>query len=125
MSEAVATLVVMVESVVETVAAALAPAAYRERRPAAELAARVACVWGSRHDGPARVKSIVPDGCIDLIWSSYDGSVHVAGPDTGPFAADIRPGEEFAGVRFRPGTAAAVLGLPASAIRDSLSLIHI
>lgn len=104
---------------VETTAAVLVPADYRERRPAPELADRVACVWGSRHHGPAEAKSIVPDGCIDLIWSSHDGGIHVAGPDTGPFAADIRPGEEFAGVRFRPGAAAAVLGLPASAISDS------
>lgn len=79
---------------------------------------RLACVWGFRHDGPEWVKSIVPDGCIDVIWSSAAGTVHVAGPDTAPFAATLRPGEEFAAVRFRPGAAAAVLGAPASAIVD-------
>jgi AraC-like DNA-binding protein len=67
----------------------------------------------------AKTKSIVPDGCIDLIWSSHDGGIHVAGPDTGPYTAVLRPDEQFAGVRFRPGAAAAVLGLPAHAIRDA------
>lgn len=92
---------------------------YRERPPAADLAGRVACVWSDRHEAPPRTKPIVPDACIDLIWSSHDGSIHVAGPDTEPFPVTLRPGEEFAGVRFRPGAAAAVLGLPAGAIRDT------
>lgn len=91
---------------------------YREQAVLPELAGRLACVWSVRHDAPARVKPIVPDACIDLIWSSYDGSVHVAGPDSAPFMAALRPGEEFAGVRFRPGAAAEVLGVPAGTIRD-------
>ena len=92
---------------------------YRERPPMPPMAGRVACVWASRQPPVARVKSIVPDGCIDLIWSSYDQAVHVAGPDTRPVEAHLRPGEEFAAVRFRPGAAAAVLGLPADAVRDA------
>lgn len=93
--------------------------AYRERPAVPQLAGRLACVWASVEDGPDRVKRIVPDGCIDLIWSSVDGAVHVAGPDTAAFGARLRRGEQFAGVRFRPGTAAEVLGLPAFAVRDS------
>jgi AraC-like DNA-binding protein len=92
---------------------------YRERPAAPTLARRLACVWDFRHEGPAQVKAVVPDACIDLIWSSYDQAVHVAGPDTEPFPAALRPGEQFAAVRFRPGAAAEVLGLPARAIRDS------
>jgi len=92
---------------------------YRERPAAPALAGRVACVWGSRQGSVAQVKSIVPDGCIDLIWSSRDEAVHVAGPDTRPVEAGLRPGEQFAAVRFRPGAGAAVLGLPASALRDA------
>lgn len=112
--------------------------AYREWPAAPELTARLACVWGSVVDGTARAKRIVPDGCIDIIWSSHDEAVHVAGPDTTAFHAHLRPGERFAGVRFRPGAAAEVLGLPAATLRDSrvplvelwdgdasLSLIHI
>lgn len=92
---------------------------YRERSASQHLADRLACVWGSRQGNVAQIKQVVPDGCIDLIWSSHDESVHVAGPDTGPFEAHLRPGEEFAAVRFRPGAAAAVLGLPAWVLRDS------
>lgn len=92
---------------------------YRERPAVASLAGRIACVWASRQGAAAQVKSIVPDGCIDLIWSSHDQAVHVAGPDTRPFETHLRPGEEFAAVRFRPGAGPAVLGLPASALRDA------
>ncbi|HEX6336336.1 MAG TPA: helix-turn-helix domain-containing protein [Jiangellaceae bacterium] len=92
---------------------------YRERPATRALAGRVACVWDSRQGSVAQVKSIVPDGCIDLIWSSHDEAVHVAGPDTRPFETGLRQGEQFAAVRFRPGAGAAVLGLPASALRDA------
>jgi AraC-like DNA-binding protein len=92
---------------------------YRERPAVPPFAERIACVWVSRQGSAAQVKSIVPDGCIDLIWSSHDEAVHVAGPDTRPFETDLRPGEEFAAVRFRPGAGAAVLGMPASALRDA------
>ncbi len=92
---------------------------YRECPAAPHLAGRIACVWGSRHGLLPQTKAIVPDGCIDLIWSSHDEAVHVAGPDTEPFAAQLRPAEEFAAVRFRPGAAAPVLGIPSSAIRDA------
>lgn len=93
--------------------------AYRERPVAPELAKRLTCVWGVRHNAPAQVKPVVPDACIDVIWSSHDESVHVAGPDSAPYMAALHPGEEFAGVRFRPGAAAEVLGLPAGAIRNT------
>ncbi|WP_042384666.1 helix-turn-helix domain-containing protein [Streptacidiphilus melanogenes] len=60
--------------------------------------------------------SVLPDGCMDLLWT--EGRLLVAGPDTHAY----RPGPDlpgpWAGVRFRPGTAPALLGVPAHALRD-------
>ncbi|MFF9430811.1 helix-turn-helix domain-containing protein [Streptomyces sp. NPDC004288] len=60
-------------------------------------------------------RPVLPDGCMDLIWA--DGHLLVAGPDT---RAHV-PGESaarYAGLRFAPGDAPAVLGVPARELRD-------
>lgn len=69
-------------------------------------------------DAERFVQRVVPDGCVDLIWWSRDGRVMVAGPDTGPMPTPLEPGESLVGVRFAPGRAAPVLGVPADAVRD-------
>jgi len=92
---------------------------YRERPAPPGLG--LARVWSQSvpaDDVEPYVQRVVPDASIDLIWSDWDGDVHVAGPDTGPFLAVIPPGGRLAGVRFRPGLAAAALGVPADALTD-------
>ena len=60
--------------------------------------------------------SILPDGCIDVIW---DGAgLTVAGPDTAAHVADSRPGALYAAVRFGSGIGPTVLGVPAHALVD-------
>ncbi|MFG2985215.1 helix-turn-helix domain-containing protein [Streptomyces sp. NPDC048258] len=59
---------------------------------------------------------VLPDGCMDLLWA--DGRLLVAGPDTGPHPAGEVPGGAFAGIRLAPGTAPALLGVPAHLLRD-------
>ncbi|CAL9396192.1 hypothetical protein SUDANB145_01369 [Streptomyces sp. enrichment culture] len=71
-----------------------------------------AVVWTSTPDGTARV---LPDGCMDLLW--HDGRLLVAGPDTRAHVPGAT-GDRWAGVRFHPGTAPALLGVPAHALRD-------
>jgi AraC-like DNA-binding protein len=91
---------------------------YREWRPAPELAGLLACTWAGRlaGDGTPFTDSVLPDACIDLI---RDGRrLFAAGPDTGPVPIGREPGGVFAGVRFRPGLAPTVLGVPAAALRD-------
>jgi AraC-like DNA-binding protein len=88
---------------------------YDEWQPTAPLRADVACVW--RHALPAaRVPAlqIVPDGCIDMIWTG--AGLFVAGPDTRPIIESFAPGTVVLGVRFRPGAAPPWLGVAASAI---------
>ncbi|MEU4523858.1 helix-turn-helix domain-containing protein [Amycolatopsis sp. NPDC024027] len=71
------------------------------------------CVWRSASEGPKR---IVPDGCVDLVIG--DGAAFVAGPDTTAWSSVTRPEAVLSGVRFRPGRAAAVLGVAADELRD-------
>jgi AraC-like DNA-binding protein len=60
---------------------------------------------------------ILPDGCLDLIWS--DGRLLVAGPDTVVHEMSSPAGREYAGLRFRSGTGSSVFGVPAHELRDS------
>ncbi len=88
---------------------------YRECHPPAPLAGSVTALW--RDDvAIARHQRVIPDGCMDLIWTG--GAVHVAGPDTAAFLAAAASGQSLVGVRFRPGAAPPVLGVPAHALRD-------
>jgi AraC-like DNA-binding protein len=93
---------------------------YREAPAEPGLSPDVACLWTqdvSTGSAPA-VHRVIPDGCIDLVWG-LDDSVQVAGPDTGPVLAALRPGTRLAGLRFRSGRAARFLRVPASELVDT------
>ncbi|KAB2370898.1 helix-turn-helix domain-containing protein [Actinomadura montaniterrae] len=92
------------------------PTGYRE---VPERGAGLVCSWTAALPAGAEpfVQRVVPDGCVDVIWSA-DG-IQVAGPDTGPMPAAMRPGSVMAAVRFGPGAAPPVLGAPADAVRDA------
>ncbi len=91
---------------------------YREHAPAPDLAGLVACTW-ERSEAPAGAGEVrvLPDGCIDLVWSTRAGLV-IAGPDTGPVVYRLMRGYAAAGLRLRAGVAGSVLGLPAAELRD-------
>ncbi|MGC5360167.1 helix-turn-helix domain-containing protein [Streptomyces sp. DT24] len=75
-----------------------------------------ATVWTL--DAPAgRPRPVLPDGCMDLLWSG--DRLLVAGPDTHAFEASDVGGGRFTGIRFAPGTAPVLLGVPAHELRDS------
>jgi AraC-like DNA-binding protein len=77
----------------------------------------IVCTWVDR-PGPAR-QPVLPDACIDIVWNGQE--LRVAGPDTRPSAVDTQP--TFIGIRFRPGAAPGLLGVPASELLDmSVSL---
>ncbi|MFE2042240.1 helix-turn-helix domain-containing protein [Streptomyces sp. NPDC059477] len=75
-----------------------------------------AVVWTSTPSGRPGTGRVLPDGCMDLLW--HDGRLLVAGPDTRAH----RPGDgragPWTGVRLAPGTAPALLGVPAHELRD-------
>jgi AraC-like DNA-binding protein len=59
---------------------------------------------------------VLPDGCLDLIWS--DGSVFVAGPDTVAEVFQAPAGSRCFALRFTAGTGPGVLGVPAAELLD-------
>ncbi|MFF2327991.1 MULTISPECIES: DUF6597 domain-containing transcriptional factor [unclassified Streptomyces] len=81
--------------------------------------------WASRFDGATvwtlavpegPVRPVLPDGCMDLIW--IGGRLLVAGPDTQAVTPAAWTGGRCTGIRFAPGTAPALLGVPAHELRD-------
>jgi AraC-like DNA-binding protein len=68
----------------------------------------------ARADGGAPVR-ILPDGCMDLIWA--DGRLVVAGPDTTARLTRDTTEATYTGLRFPPGAAPAVVGVPAHDVR--------
>ncbi|MFD5625121.1 helix-turn-helix domain-containing protein [Streptomyces sp. NPDC127072] len=73
-----------------------------------------AVVW-TNTPAASGVRPVLPDGCMDLLWT--EGRLLVAGPDTRAYVPDGAPGR-WAGVRFFPGTAPALLGVPAHELVD-------
>ena len=88
---------------------------YAERPAPVWIAGPVACVWSIVATGDG---TVLPDACVDLVHIEGRGTF-VAGPDTGPtFGPDDPAVGPIAGVRLRPGHAAAALGVPAHELRD-------
>ncbi|MEU7614982.1 DUF6597 domain-containing transcriptional factor [Micromonospora rifamycinica] len=87
---------------------------YRER-PAEVIAGAVLWASESRPDAPPT--RVLPDGCLDLLWSSRSGLL-VAGPDRTAQWSVSTPGERWRGVRLPPGVGPAVFGVPAADLRD-------
>jgi len=75
----------------------------------------VACTWEQVADDD-REQRVVPDACVDLIWS---GELTFAGPDTGARVVPLARGTRLVGVRLSPGAAGEVLPVPASELRDA------
>ena len=88
---------------------------YRERAAPPALVRHVECLWSHQMPaGPRAPIAVVPDGCVDILWS--DRGLVVAGPDRVAAFPVIAAGAKVVGLRFRPGVAA-------SFMRTSLSEI--
>ena len=92
---------------------------YHEWLPPGQLRGALACFWVSvvPADGGPSVTSVLPDGCIDLIWHAGHGAF-LAGPDTAPHPITDPPGTVYVGARFRPGAGGPALGMSLSELRD-------
>src|SRR5689334_21299229 len=86
---------------------------YRERRSAVVDGA---VVWTRTIESADEVP-VLPDGCMDLLW--IEGRLSVAGPDTRAYHPPSAPGVRICGIRLFPGTAPALLGVPAYELRDA------
>lgn len=82
-----------------------------------ELSSPLACCTWEQVTAVATQQRVVPDACVDLIWSGE--RLTIAGPDTRARLVALEPGARLVGVRLRPGATGAVLGLPAGELRDA------
>lgn len=110
---------------------------YQERRPPAELAGLLRCVWhlSGPEAGPsgARIQPIVPDGCPEIVLNLADHFVRLdtkgtwarqprfmlVGQLTGPALVGPSGVTQIVGLRFTPWGAARFFGVPASEFRDA------
>jgi len=90
-------------------------ASYREYASPRGLEDIVGCLW-QNDQVRSKPQLVVPDGCVDLVWFGSEG-LKVVGADTGPHIVEPQA-SSTAGIRLRPGAAGAVLGIPASEVRD-------
>jgi AraC-like DNA-binding protein len=88
----------------------------REHRPSTALAAWLDCVW-ERADARGEGARILPDGCIDVVFSPSRG-LRLIGANTVAFISDVEPGESVIGARLVPGAAPALLGVAAEPVLD-------
>jgi len=83
------------------------------------------CVWTSAPPSAPEVIDVLPDGCMDLVWSG--AHLFIAGPDTAPHPYERTAGRAATGLRFHPGVLPALLDVPADALRDArvpLDVLH-
>ncbi|GAA4900214.1 helix-turn-helix domain-containing protein [Streptomonospora salina] len=79
-----------------------------------DLAGDLLLHWSARIEGRQR---LVPDGCVDLLWTE-GGRVVVCGPETTGWTFSLGGGAVAAGVRFRPGRAGPLLGMDTADARE-------
>jgi len=97
----------------EVVAPAGPTARRRPRRP--ELAGVIAAVWTTVVPDAAPTLRVLPDAAVDLVFAGEH--LAVAGPDTAPCLERL-PAGRVIGLQLHPAAVPAVLGVPASAVRD-------
>jgi len=109
-------------------------------RPGPPLSAWVDCFWyraGAPSDAAIRRRSALPTGGMDVVFNLHDDRMQVLippdrvaistdggivhGAQSGYFIIDARPAHCSAGIHFRPGGGAVLLGAPAS----ELSELHV
>jgi AraC-like DNA-binding protein len=110
-----------------------ADGAYIEHAPPASLAAFVDCFWSRAATLDAAVAArshrVLPDGCVDIILAfdarvpedgrgrAVQGALAV-GAMTRPLVFSDSATTSYLAVRFRPGVAGVVFGVPASEMTD-------
>jgi AraC-like DNA-binding protein len=98
--------------------------AYLEHVPPAALATYVECFWSrSAPTEPTRAPRwhrVMPDGCVDIVvaFGAVSTSAAAVGAMTRPLIVHDTSDTSYLGVRFRPGVAGVLFGVPASEVTD-------
>jgi AraC-like DNA-binding protein len=70
----------------------------------------VLCTWAGQSGWPHNLR-LFPDGCSDIVWDGRD--LRIVGPSITATIGQLHAGATNVGVRLRPGTTKAVVGVPA------------
>lgn len=102
---------------------------YREYRPCAALQPYVSCYWTRAGIPNAQPHTVLPDGCIDILFRVGESAVLESSIIGTMTEALVVPGGEsgsdFAAVRFLPGGAYPFLKIPAHEFTDqAIELKH-
>lgn len=94
---------------------------FDERRPAPALMGVVSSVWVQRvaSDATPYPHLTVPNGSVEL-RCPIGSAPHMVGPLTRPQVDVLEPGTTIVGIRFSPGAATGLLGLPTSELADQV-----
>ena len=96
---------------------------YREQPVSDKLRTVAACTWSLQTCEAVSGFSVRPDGCIDVIlWP--DGKLRVTGAMTSPQVSHLPAASLLVGVRFLPGVAASLLGVPVDQLTDQTVLLE-
>lgn len=91
--------------------------AYREHPPPPALRPWLDCLWERWGDSGAPVR-VLPDGCIDVVWTSGSGT-QLVGANTTAFLVPERARRRVVGARMLPGAAPALLALSAELVLNA------
>jgi AraC-like DNA-binding protein len=93
---------------------------YHERRSAPEVARWVASAWVLEVDaeGGAYEHRTAPNGSVEISYTLGSDRLVACGPQRGALVDRIESGSTVVGIRFRPGVAPSILGVPASELVD-------
>ena len=90
---------------------------YREMLPAPALQPLVECVWSITARVPQPNYLVLPDGCVDVVFSPRIG-LRVVGAMTAARAHALQVGDDFVGIRFQAGAAGRFLGVAPGELTD-------
>lgn len=85
--------------------------AYEEFEASSEIARFVECFWTSVSLQPTNIQ-VVPDGCVDVVIKiPKDGGLQLdlVGAMTQPKTVAVSMGQQFLGIRFKPGMASSIV----------------
>ncbi|MFN8375083.1 MAG: helix-turn-helix domain-containing protein [Anaerolineae bacterium] len=95
---------------------------YQEYVPHPALAAYVQCYWSIAQSAQPLTNHVLPDGCIDVMFSVTAGAcfADVVGTMLSAASVPLEPATTFLGVRFKPGGALPFLRVSAQTLTDGV-----
>jgi len=90
---------------------------YSEHPVPDRLAPYLECLWTLEADQPISEYPVLPDGCVDIVFSR-ERSAQVVGTMTHPRKFALPAGQFDCGVRFRPGMSYGFIRLPGTEATD-------